>query len=70
MEYYAEQLDGITGLIKALNVWEESPVAKDLLVKSPITLVHPEDPDEILGHLVDEIGGVWSFRPHKYKEEA
>jgi hypothetical protein len=63
MEYYVEQLKGIVSLIEALNTWDSNPENSDLMLKQPIVLVHPMEPDTPLGELVDEIGGAWSFKP-------
>jgi hypothetical protein len=56
---YPEQLEQITAAIKLLNSFAEQE--KDITLDR----IHVLDGDGVcsLGHLVDEVGGAWSFRP-------
>ncbi len=65
MNYYPEQLRRIAVMCEALDRID-SPQAEGsdaVLHIESIEVIHPEAPDQILGTLVDEIGGGWSFRP-------
>jgi hypothetical protein len=63
MEIYVEQLEVITSLIKVLNEWEKNNHSSELMIDQPIRLVHPQQPELLIGTLVDEIGGAWAFKP-------
>jgi hypothetical protein len=64
VNYYPEQLRRIAAMCEGLNKADGLETEGEGAVLSPrIKVVHPEAPDEVLGYLVDEIGGAWSFEP-------
>lgn len=67
MEYYVDQLEAVLRLVKLLNDWDNDNAS--LMIKQPIKLVHPMEPDVVLGELVDEIGGAWAFSPFHPTDE-
>lgn len=64
MEFYVEQLKAITDLLETLNEWEKRHPNAEIMLDQPIRIVEAGNPETLLmGTLVDEIGGVWSFKP-------
>lgn len=64
MNIYPEQLDVINTYIKALNAADAQILSGDCpdgltpgLERIPVV-----QDEQVIGHLVDEIGGAWSFR--------
>lgn len=58
-----EQMRAISSLIEMLDAWEKSSDTDEVMICQPIRLAHPSEPDVLLGYLVDEVGGMWAFRP-------
>ena len=62
MNYYMEQLQWLTEIVQCLNEFDKrtnydnylNPQLGDI----PVVL-----DNVVIGHLVDEIGAVWSFKP-------
>jgi transcription elongation GreA/GreB family factor len=66
MNYYPEQLRRIAEMCEALNKIDgEDTPADGVVLASRIEVHHPDDQKEVLGYLVDEVGGAWSFEPVK-----
>lgn len=58
-----EQMAAITELLTVLNQWEKTHGA-EIMLAQPIAVSYGQDPEALpYGHLVDEIGGTWAFRP-------
>lgn len=62
-EYYPDQLRAFAALCEMLNEFEGKTTDSSIFIKGPIEVCDGNDPDVPLGHLVDEIGGAWSFKP-------
>ena len=61
MNFYAEQLRHIADYLDALNRQEQDGKVS---LKSPAPILMFEDAvGEPFGEFVDEVGGVWSWRP-------
>jgi hypothetical protein len=63
VNYYPEHMDQIAKLCRALNDFDDADPGDGmgLTLRNRIPV---EDNDGVLfGHLVDEIGGAWSFEP-------
>ena len=54
---YEEMLDFILAAVRALNTLDEKN--SSMMLESGIKVLYD---NEVIGELVDEIGGVWSFR--------
>jgi hypothetical protein len=65
VNYYPDQLRGIAAMCEALNKADglDSPDC-GVVFAQKLPLVHPDEPNVILGYLIDEIGGSWSFEPN------
>lgn len=62
--YYPEQLRSIAAMCETLDSYDKLPEAAGELAFRFRTCVPIEDNDgTLIGALVDEVGGVWSFRP-------
>lgn len=71
MEIYVEQMDAITDLLRMLDAWEKRH-GSELMIANKIEVRYAQADGEEppYGHLVDEIGGVWAFRPFQEPDEA
>jgi hypothetical protein len=63
VEYYPDQLKAFATLCETLNEFDRQTNDSSVFLPSPIAVADGNDPDRAIGHLVDEIGGSWSFRP-------
>lgn len=64
MHLYPEQLRQIAALCEALDKIEQVDGENSTLVlQQRIAVVEAQQPADVYGHLVDEIGGAWSFAP-------
>lgn len=58
--YYPDELRKIVGLCEALN--EADKDSGDITFKNGVVVIDCND-NSVLGELVDEVGGSWSFKP-------
>jgi len=63
MNYYPEQMRRIADLCEALNKVDGPDAGDTVVFAQRLPVVHPDEPNVILGYLIDEIGGAWSFEP-------
>jgi hypothetical protein len=65
MEYYPEQLRWVAALCEALTEFDKNntDINTHMIIKNRVPLVDQHDSNIVMGYLVDEIGGVWSFLP-------
>lgn len=63
MNFYPEQLEQLAKICRALNSVDSQASARVVLGQR-LPVVDPDDDRETpIGHLIDEIGGAWSFKP-------